>query len=679
MKTPLYLGLALGSGIAWSLLFSTPAWAGAPTSPFLPSLEEVCRAPGGPSVPDPEIATYCGDRSQIPPFAAKREEERLARLDVARAAVGLPPTIRSQVPTMSRAVRNAVDPNLEPIGPLGRAIAGYALGQLCSTESVARTLPATCATSAALTMPTLRTALVSDLEALATVALDAGQADPTNGEVVLGLRLLASSLEGADIETLALRLSRPLTTRSGQVSPWFGVAVQSSATIVGRMLRDGPDLPMPDEHYVRVVEDVLGVPPPSAPAAPLGFVVGPRLFSAAPTRAQILGLVSALRQLATAQQNATASRVYGETLAMLDVLSSAHVVASETHTELVEADRRREIAEVTAAVLQQRYAALEAPIVRELERLRANGVLSERAACAGKTAVRIASASGDGEARRAALTCTGIDLPAWTSRLLLAAHAGMPVFSDDVTRIDADLLLGYNGDRWGIAGYGSLRNYDVTTTFARTETFREEGALTGWINFPVSETVRPELRANGGAALYNSDVFGRAGGFFEETSIMGRGDLLAGIRVQPSPGFALSFHGGGGLQVETWDSSRFQTTGTLLRANDTPVTAMGAARARAQWNVWPDILSLRLAVDGNYLGITRSRQDYVFGQTPPSGATESQVTQVELFTRGYVDLDVLRIFDVVRPSLQGGVNLVVVDGASVATPIFGVGLRRETL
>jgi hypothetical protein len=221
-----------------------------------------------------------------------------------------------------------------------------------------------------------------------------------------------------------------------------------------------------------------------------------------------------------------------------------------------------------------------------------------------------------------------------------------------------------------------MHNYDITDTRGRSETFRTEGSLEGWLGLPLGERANLDLRASAGAALYNTDVFPRGGGYFEETQLMGRGQLQVGFRATPTTYTAVSLHAGGGMQIENYDST---TVGkrSVVSSSRTPTTARALGRLRAQWNVWPSGLSLRAATDVSYLRITTSTSVQQLVGAAATSLSESESSQLELFPRGYLDIDLLAFF-AFRPSLTAGANVVSLDGNTGTTPVVGVGIRRES-
>ena len=94
----------------------------------------------------------------------------------------------------------------------------------------------------------------------------------------------------------------------------------------------------------------------------------------------------------------------------------------------------------------------------------------------------------------------------------------------------------------------------------------------------------------GQAVLYDTTTVTQAADaqLEDETSVMGRGALLLGLRVLRSA-WALGLWAGGGVQYEEHDTVSFADDTTVLR-DEAPVTALGQVRVRVQWTAWPGIV-----------------------------------------------------------------------------------------
>jgi hypothetical protein len=100
----------------------------------------------------------------------------------------------------------------------------------------------------------------------------------------------------------------------------------------------------------------------------------------------------------------------------------------------------------------------------------------------------------------------------------------------------------------------------------------------------------------------------------------------------------------------------------------------------------PGWLSLRARGDGTFFSITRDSLGVTVGPggMTSTGATTEQDQQIELHGRAFVEADVLSFFEFV-PALWAGFDYVSISGSTSATtatstvPVFGVGVRRDTL
>jgi hypothetical protein len=651
------------------------------------------------------VRAYCQARDAIPPFAAKREAERLAILDDQRAIARQPSAKLVQVPPLPpvRALFEQVPlpADIKPPGVMTLEALALTLHEACAPAAVKETLPSTCGTPNRLpfSLDSVRAGLVEDAALLASRGLAELGRVPSLERVVLLLSTLVGVLGGDDIPQLLSRLDRIVEAKVGGAagSPVLGASAATATEIAVRILRDGPILDKPRAHYERVVGEVLAervhlgrvddsparseLGFPSTDPGGTGLVPGagltPRQAELTSRLVATLGALERGRRDMT-QHPATPPEVAAVTLATLDAVTLAYEIASSESKPLLEAETRETVARVAAAATAGDVKAVADLTAEQIDILEKAGILTSTAACTSRTALRVAFTQNDAEMRRALLTCV-VELPPWTDKLLFAAHAGLPVFDSTATRIDGDLLLGYNGDSFGISGFGSLYNYDVTDATGRSETFRTEGSGEIWGSLKVGTSVRLEGRLAGGGALYNTDVYPSRRGYYEETSVMGRGSALLGIRLTPSPRFVLAAHGGGGVQVEIWDGTQIPAAGRrVVLTDEIPVTARAVGRLRAQWNTWPSVLSLRASTDFDYLSITRAKEVTTLG---PSGlvttVSETSVRQFELFARGYVDIDYLELFSF-RPVVHGGANVVGLEGDTAVVPVFGVGIRRES-
>lgn len=691
------LTLALLAGTAHARAPSGPR----ALSPFFPALEQLCVPPYVTNA-RADVQAYCADKAQVPAFAAGREDARLATLDEQRTAAGLNSARLLRIPPLAP-VRALIDlvplaPDAKPPGELTLNAIALAIDVACAPQPVAGVLPNTCTVSRRppFTLASLRAALVNDAAMLAARGLRELQRVPKLQAAVETLDLIAGISNGDDIPDLLARTDALVEGRVTDASgaPVVGAASAVATEIVVRLLRDGPVFDKPQAHYERVVAEVLservrvgdrgllhgfsdrpvfGFAPDSKPEP---ASLSPRQ-SAATSRliAAIGGLEQARRSV---NDGAKEQDVATIVTLMFDVVEAARTIVSDAESPAPPAEVRKAVARVVAAAATGNVRVLATLLDEEIEDFEKRGVLSPNAACGSRSVLGVAFAETDAERRRKLATCV-VELPQWTDKLLFAAHAGLPVFSSTSTRIDGDLLLGYNGDAFGISGFGSVYNYDVTDASGRTETFRAEGSGDLWGSLKVGTRLRLEGRLSGGGALYNSDVYPAARGYFEETSLMGRGTALVGVRLVPNDRLVVAAHAGGGFQVEVWDGTQVVVAGRrVVLTEEIPVTARAVARLRGQWTAWPGVLSFRVSGDFDYLSITKAKEVSSVG---PGGLTttisETGVRQAELFARAYADVDRLELVGF-RPVVHGGANVVNVDSQTAVIPVFGVGIRRES-
>lgn len=274
----------------------------------------------------------------------------------------------------------------------------------------------------------------------------------------------------------------------------------------------------------------------------------------------------------------------------------------------------------------------------------------------------------------------------WSDAVIADVNASLPVLKSDELRLNGDLTVGYNHGGFGVVGRASAYDYEVTTGAGLTDTVRYDSDLSAWGYMMLAPGLRCELRGALGGAFYDTtSVDVRASSVFvDETSLLGRGQALAGVRWDGSERFVVSLVGGGGLQLEAWDGNSIATTSgakvQYVTTERTPTTLRLEARARAEWRVAPGLVTLRARLDVESLAVTRSDVTTAFSVSTSvtSNATSEVATrrQTEVYGRLFVDLDALRVLDF-RPTLHGGLNAIALGGESFVAPVFGVGLRRE--
>jgi hypothetical protein len=350
-------------------------------------------------------------------------------------------------------------------------------------------------------------------------------------------------------------------------------------------------------------------------------------------------------------------------------------------------ERAVAIAGAVGAEKASDFVAAAAPAVEELE---AAGSAPSGTASAMRLAARLSDARSEDDMKRLARDLV-VPLPPWTDPLLLDANASLPVLESEEVKLNGDVTLGYNGGSWGLVTRGSAFDYELTTKGGLTDTIRYDGEASGWGYVRIAPELRGEIRGLLGVSFYDTtSVSAKASSLFvDETSFMGRGEALVGLRWDASDTLAFSVQAGAGLQSESWDGNSLSTVSgakvVYVDESRTPTTFRAEGRVRAEWRALPDVLAVRLRADLDNLAVSRSdttNTTIVGGGSGVSTTTGTSVTstrQTEIFTRLFFDIDALRVLEL-RPALHAGFNYVEVSSSNASAkvvPVFGLGMRRE--
>lgn len=251
--------------------------------------------------------------------------------------------------------------------------------------------------------------------------------------------------------------------------------------------------------------------------------------------------------------------------------------------------------------------------------------------------------------------------------------------SDDV-RATGDATVGIGQDAWGVVVWGRGSYFDFDNDEQFNDTQKIEGAGDGWLHLgEATAPVRFVIRMSAGGANYDSTVQDKtvAGDFADQNSWMGRGALLLGVDLRPSPQLTAYLGLGGGLQYEWYDTIAPQPGVGVVQDDSQDLSLMGNGRLDARWVAAPDVVSLRLHALATYFKLTRNRT--YLAQTGASDATSATFEQLDLNVRAYVDIDAASLLGF-RPTLHGGVDYVSVSGEgeseSTVMPVFGAGVLR---
>lgn len=322
--------------------------------------------------------------------------------------------------------------------------------------------------------------------------------------------------------------------------------------------------------------------------------------------------------------------------------------------------------------------------------LAAKRTISETELRALDTATTLARAESADELTKAARDAL-LPLPPWIDRWILDVNAAPPISKDangeSHTQLNGDLTAGYNGDRLGFVVHGDASYFDLSRSGNDALTERYAGNGDVWGLLDVSPVVRLEPRFSGGVVYYGtlaSDATVTIPVQTNQDSIFGRAVASIGARVQP--GARVAVYGSAGVGGQYEDYYRVVQTalgeqGTVFNA---AVTARYEARLRAQVAIVPEIVSFRARADLNAFDMRRSDQAVTFslGKITQAEQGITDITQLEVFARGFIDADIARFFGFV-PAIHGGANVFMLSSngasASAVVPVFGIGIRREAL
>ena len=280
-----------------------------------------------------------------------------------------------------------------------------------------------------------------------------------------------------------------------------------------------------------------------------------------------------------------------------------------------------------------------------------------------------------------------VDLGPWADHVVLDASLGAVRLSDadGDYRIAADATIGYAPDALGVVARGAVSSFTATGDGRFVDTDRFATRIEAWwVSRP--STLRLEARTGYEAEWFDTTLAQlgdmpdpTAPPFFDETRWFNRGLLLLSLRVEPSPRFGLLAGGGGGFQVESYNSLRAGAMGAFILDEDR-VSAAAEGRLRVQWLVWPQRLALRARADLLWSGFS---EDTLVLTGDATGVREEVAREaghrVMILARGFVDLEALAFAGFV-PSAAGGIDLhsISLGGvtARAVVPVLQVAIRR---
>ena len=144
--------------------------------------------------------------------------------------------------------------------------------------------------------------------------------------------------------------------------------------------------------------------------------------------------------------------------------------------------------------------------------------------------------------------------------LVLDADVGWPSLESSEFRLAGGLALGWETESWSIVASGHASFYDLGggDDPVTQQSLSLRGALDGgYLTGEPTSFVRFEVLGSVGGALYDADTLGAAGmPLDDQSSVLGRGSVLLGVRLRPIAQLQLNLRAGGGLQYEFFDYLR---------------------------------------------------------------------------------------------------------------------------
>lgn len=630
-----------------------------------------------------DLLRYC-QFTNAPAFAALPEPQRMAKIEALATAVGLPPT-QVVVPLSAagaageKAILGAADEALRrdpapELGLLGEKILGAALGGLCGAPDAKLVLPSTCALGDSPSLGALRIALVRDVLDLLVRKI--------GDDVPPSVRALRVVLAPGDL-------------RSVDLSATFGAdrASRLSAQLVARMLFDNAKLDRDKDHYRNIVEHALRTE---------SGVADKKLSPAAIAATD--ELVASLRalddeRLLTAHASITA--IEKEAIAaMVKTLILGAILAQEIEPSPESAAataRAQEIAAAADPILAALERAAQADAKGFVDQIRPTltdiakrGKLTEAQIRAIDVAARLAQARSESDLKAAARAAL-LPLPPWVDRFAFDINVAPPVnknaHGESELSLNGDLTVGYNGDVLGFVAHADSSYYQIEQARNSALTERYAGSLDLWALVALSDVVRLEPRISAGALYYGTladDATTSVDRQTNQDSIFGRGVASIGVRVQPGSRFAGALSVGAGGQYEDYYRVLQTSLGDQATTFNSATTVRFEGRLRAQVSLIPRILSLRVRADLNHFDMRRADQavTYSLGKVTAAEQGVTEISQTEIFARGFLDADIARFFGFV-PAIHAGANVFIIssNGASAndTVPVFGIGIRREAL
>jgi hypothetical protein len=581
-------------------------------------------------------------------------------------------------------------------GVAGDALVREAVGRACGEAEVARWLPAVCEGALGRrALIELRRRLVVDVASLPLALLPpAARSTLTDSERAarLGVAVVRALLAAGDPLSLAraLREGSTETPRFSPSRPCLAVTRVSHVAAVGTSLRRLAEPSAPTDGDVvlqraaRVLEELARDPTRTDEellAALLAAATGERQKATRPQQAAATAVITAARRLEEhRKQRREAASPEHLAAAATDLLALAEGAATlaagraigvsdgsrEFLRLLLAGDLGGAVAVAPAAGVSAREAASGAAGAVELPAEVARVV---------NAALAAGRARDEAELARAVRSWL---LP-WAEPWLFDLNGARPTLAGTERVLVGGVALGYNGGRWGVLAAGNVAAHDTTSEslVARNRDLRAEAEA--WWTWKHG-LHRLELRASGRfAELQTLTVPIRSDGVdvFLEKSLMGRGLALLGWRFEPGPDAALGLWLGLGGQIERYRDDSVLASGQANLVHTTTPSLMLNLRARAQYALWPGVITLRGRADLESFAIRRDTLAIAIGDHVTISEEASSSRRTDLHTSLFVDLEAARLLGFV-PGLSAGLDVFWQTGTdTTTTPSLGLGVRRE--
>lgn len=553
--------------------------------------------------------------------------------------------------------------------------------QLCRKGEVSRLLPSVCASALeSQALEQFRQRLIFDLATIPQQTLQ-GNTDHIPPEqkrrVRTGLALLGGLLSEGNLSPLARLLVGPVHLRGGRAfctvrSPKAERLLQISsghhddalvaAKILENISREIADLPGEEDVYFHLIEQEV------------------RPFRPWDTTARLRAkrLVQELKRLEKTRRTARSNPSLEADLELLQavtaVIEAALTVSSgqpvrvpAEYLDFAEQLIRGQLERVLAT------AASMAPHEPSQEALRLIQI-----------AVKIATIKDQASLEQ---QIKSLIFP-WSEAWLVDLNGSIPKIQGDSgasnLKLFGDLSLGYHGKTWGLAGRAMYSLYNHQESFIVQRNSRAIGALEGWYEWTLSDSIKTEARLSGGSTYYGTRYDNQIRSQFQlnkENSLLGRGTLLGALRYTPSATLALGFWLGFGGQYEQYQSDNFISRGNQSSAIQHTTQLIAESRFRFQWSILPGYLGVRARADATRFFITRDRQFFQIAETIEDGTSTTEATQIDASGRIFADIEWLELGGFL-PALHAGLDAYWqrADGQSQTTivPLAGFGVRRDT-